>query len=348
MIAGSKLLRTTLWALCFQCVFLSLAHAHHETSAAESQAAGITVSGITVIETTPLNERSHDFLLDSEFLVKPMPVRVTLPANYHESPSTAYPVIYFLHGGAADHTQWTDLGIEAISEGMDVILVQPFGGQGSWYRDARYASVGSKIQWESYFIQDVIPWVDQHFRTHASAQQRAIVGLSMGGYGATVIAARFPEYFSSVSSFSGAVDISGWLVACWVGVSPFIDVRLPFTIFGLWPFDEQVRLQNNPLSLAENLKGKHLAFYFGNGNKGELDDYNPLNLPYRFMGWLQEKQVHNMNVAMHQKLLALGVEHDYKPYGDGMHAHAWWERSLKEELPIIMTVFEKNRTATEF
>lgn len=73
-----------------------------------------------------------------------------------------------------------------------------------------------------------------------------------------------------------------------------------------------------------------------------LDEYNPINFPYRFMGWLQEKQVHDMNVAMHNKLLALGIEHDYKPYGDGMHASAYWKRSLKAELPIIMEVFKRN------
>lgn len=298
-------------------------------------------SDIQVIETISINERTSDFLVSSVWLVKPTIIRVTLPKNYQESAS-AYPVLYLLHGGAADHTQWLDLGIEAESEKLNVILVQPEFGKGSWYRDAKFSSFGSQAKWESYFIHALIPWVDENFRTKAHAQQRALAGLSMGGYGAMVIAARFPDYFSSVSSFSGAVDISGWLVACWAGVSPFIEARLPFTIFGLCPFDKDVRLQNNPLSLAENLTGKHLAFYFGNGKKGPLDEFNWFNFPYRFMGWLQEKEVHDMNVAMHEKLASLNIPHDYKPYGDGMHASAYWKQSFKEELPIIMQVFEKN------
>lgn len=297
---------------------------------------------LQVLEVNQINERTRDFLVNSEYLLRPMMIRITLPKAYELEQLKTYPVIYLLHGGAADHTQWTELGIEALSENTDVILVQPFGGRGGWYRDARYGSFNSPIKWESFFIQHVIPWVDTNFRTKANAGQRAIAGLSMGGYGAMAIAARHPEYFSSVSTFSGALDISGWLVACWIGVSPFIDLRLPFTIFGIFPFDEEVRLQNNPLSLAENLKGKHLAFYFGNGKKGSLDTHSDFNLPYRFMGWLQEKEVHDMNVAMHKKLQALNIEHDYKPYGDGMHASAYWKKSLKEELPIIMKVFEKN------
>lgn len=325
----------------FILVFICVQFFLIKSALAEEPSIPNALSDIKVLEQTIISERTTDFLVSSQFLVKPTMLRITLPNHYQQS-EEAYPVLYLLHGGAADHTQWLDLGIEQESENLNVILVQPDGGKGSWYRDAKYSSFGTKAKWESYFIQALIPWVDENFRSKANAQQRAIAGLSMGGYGAMIIAARFPDYFTSVSSFSGAVDISGGLVACWIGVSPFIETRVPYTIFGMWPFDEKTRLENNPLTLAEHLKGKHLAFYFGNGNKGPLDDFSVFNLPYRFMGWLQEKEVHDMNIRMHQKLLALDIDHDYKPYGDGMHASAYWEKSFKEELPIIMQVFEKN------
>ena len=65
---------------------------------------------------------------------------------------------------------------------------------------------------------------------------------------------------------------------------------MPYSIFGLWPLDTKARQAHNPLNLAHNLAGMHLSFYFGNGNRGVLDnqnEYNPVNL---FMGWIQEAE----------------------------------------------------------
>lgn len=54
-------------------------------------------------------------------------------------------------------------------------------GENGWYVN-NYTN--PKMQWENYIIEDLIPYVDGHYRTVALREGRAIAGLSMGGYGA--------------------------------------------------------------------------------------------------------------------------------------------------------------------
>lgn len=285
-----------------------------------------------------INERITDFDIVSGNLVSGTTVRVMLPTGYTES-EKAYPVIYLLHGGGGTHEDWTIWGVQEIVGDLDVIIVQPSMGKGSWYADATVPGIFGTPKWETFFFEELIPWVDNTFKTDARREARAVVGLSMGGYGAMSYAARHPDHFVAAASFSGAVDTSGELVSNWIGVSPIIEGRMPYSIFGLWPLDALKRQKHNPLKLASNLRGMHLSFYFGNGKIGPLDSqvgYNPIAL---FMGWIQEAEVQRMNFSMHDRLNELGVVHNFYPYGDGQHSAGYWIRSFKDELPDLMRVF---------
>ena len=66
---------------------------------------------------------------------------------------------------------------------------------------------GGPPEWETFHIQQLIPWIDDRYRVDPSRAARAIAGLSMGGFGAMSYAARHPDLFSWAGSFSGAVDI---------------------------------------------------------------------------------------------------------------------------------------------
>ncbi len=58
-------------------------------------------------------------------------------------------------------------------------------------------------RFEDYFIRDVVPYIDRHYRTVADRQGRAVDGFSLGGFQAIKIAAQFPEMFSSAGAFDG-------------------------------------------------------------------------------------------------------------------------------------------------
>jgi hypothetical protein len=57
--------------------------------------------------------------------------------------------------------------------------------------------------WEGYFDHAVVPWVDAHLPTIATAAGRTLAGLSAGGYGAFDIGLRSPRLFGQVESWSG-------------------------------------------------------------------------------------------------------------------------------------------------
>jgi S-formylglutathione hydrolase len=140
-------------------------------------------------------------------------VTIYLPPGY-ESSDKHYPVIYLLHGYIGDNKLWFGKGyakvnLEPIMNELinkktivPMILVSPdsynrFGG--SWYINS--VSSGN---WEDFIVQDVVQFVDTHFRTIANAGSRGIAGHSMGGYGTVMIAMKHPDIFSTAYGLSSS------------------------------------------------------------------------------------------------------------------------------------------------
>jgi S-formylglutathione hydrolase FrmB len=97
-----------------------------------------------------------------------------------------------------------------IEEGQvrEMIIVVPSGVSeigGSFYVNSPVTG-----NWENYIVNDVVGYVDSHFRTLPQAESRGITGHSMGGFGALNIAMHHPDVFSAVYSMSpGLFDESG-------------------------------------------------------------------------------------------------------------------------------------------
>ncbi len=124
-----------------------------------------------------------------------------LPRDYAAS-GRRFPVLYLLHGFSGHYSDWCEkTRIVAYAKPYEEIVVMP-EGKNSWYVD-NYAN--PKMQWEDYIIDDLIPYVDGHYRTIASRQGRAIAGLSMGGYGAMFLGLKHHEMFAAAASLSGVV-----------------------------------------------------------------------------------------------------------------------------------------------
>ena len=130
--------------------------------------------------------------------------RVILPANYDDLPHRRYPVIYFLHGLPADSSAYrgnTWLANAMVSVGP-AILVLPQGARDQ-DTDPEYLNWGSGRNWENYIARELPHYIDAHFRTIRSPAGRAIVGVSAGGYGATIVGFHHPGTFSVIESWSG-------------------------------------------------------------------------------------------------------------------------------------------------
>jgi enterochelin esterase-like enzyme len=116
-----------------------------------------------------------------------------------------YPVAYLLHGLTGSPSEYPsgagllDFADGSIADGKTrpFIAVMPAAGSTAHY-DGEWAG-----PWETNLVDRVVPWVDAHLPTVATAAGRTIAGLSAGGFGAVNIAVRHPGLFGTIESWSG-------------------------------------------------------------------------------------------------------------------------------------------------
>jgi S-formylglutathione hydrolase len=134
-------------------------------------------------------------------------VSVYLPPGYASHPHRSYPVMYMLHGFTnTDLSYFGDdpiadldgIADRTISNGTarDMIIVTP--NAMTVYGGSNYSSGATTGDWESFVSDDLVGYVDRHFRTIAQAKGRGLAGHSMGGFGAMRIGMKHPDVFSSL------------------------------------------------------------------------------------------------------------------------------------------------------
>jgi pimeloyl-ACP methyl ester carboxylesterase len=149
--------------------------------------------------------------------------RIFLPPNYNRE-NKHYPVIYFLHGWGQRYFGEGDYQYAAYDSGNDnngdnianyvakhnVIVVKSDGYNRSpdepyYPRPYNVGPVETYRQFPVYF-PELIEYIDQHYRTIADRQHRAISGLSMGGFMTFWISAKYPDLFTAAGSFCGSPE----------------------------------------------------------------------------------------------------------------------------------------------
>src|SRR5665647_3968902 len=134
---------------------------------------------------------------------------IYLPPDY-ETSQRSYPVLYLLHGSGDDQTGWVQFGEvqhiadEAINQGRatPMIIVMPDANTG---QRGYFNSINGQWQYEDFFFQEFIPFVEKQYRIKGEKTYRAVAGLSMGGGGAFMYALHHPELFSAACPLSASV-----------------------------------------------------------------------------------------------------------------------------------------------
>lgn len=233
---------------------------------------------------------------------------VVLPADYGRgNGTTRYPVVYVLHGSGGNYADWTsNTQIGKLADRYHVILVMPDGGHESWYIDSPFDQAS---RYETYIGTEVVSWIDTHFRTIATRQTRAITGLSMGGFGALRIALDRQDTFGAAGSISGAVD-------------PRISEDEPGIdrVFGNPAHHADFWTRNAIVEDASSFEHAHIALTIDCG----VSDF-----------FVQS------NRTLHEKLIALGVPHDYAERPGG-HTWTYWSNSIRYQVLFFATAFHQN------
>ena len=126
-----------------------------------------------------------------------------------------YPVLYLQHGWGEDETAWSNQGHanlimdNLIAEGKiePFIIVMTYG----MTNDVKFGRINefTAKEFETVLVDELIPYIDNNFRTIADKKHRAMAGLSMGGFETKLITLRRPETFNYYGLLSGGVYAPG-------------------------------------------------------------------------------------------------------------------------------------------
>lgn len=129
---------------------------------------------------------------------------VVLPPEYKDHPDKRYPILYTLHGARAPYATYSEMSpLRRALRDRPMIVTCFDGDPVGMYVDS---PVKADSQFETFFFQEFVPYIDAHYRTNG---QRGVEGFSMGGFGAFQYMLCKPEMFCSVSAMSGAFRMGG-------------------------------------------------------------------------------------------------------------------------------------------
>jgi S-formylglutathione hydrolase FrmB len=265
---------------------------------------------------------------------------VLLPVGYARHPRAHLPVLYLLHGGGGTFRDWVDHGVEGLIDRESVvahlapfITVMPDGGRIGWFSDWAGRPTGSSgppPAYSTYFIDELVPWIDAHYRTRPTRAGRAIAGLSMGGFGAMSFASRYPDKFAVAGSFSGAVDTD---LAYPDHTNGLYEHYTDICMWGKPSTDKIAWRAVDPTYLASNLASVSLYLASGNGQPGDLN----VGAPSRHSA--TEAFIWQMNRRFAAALHAARVGFTSYFYGPGTHSWPYWLRDLRDFLPLMERTF---------
>ncbi len=239
---------------------------------------------------------------------------VIVPADYNdpEMQEEQYAVLYLLHGYSGTYDNWIKKKpeLQDLSNEHSVIIVCP-DGQDSWYLDS---PIDPKMQFETYITKELVSFIDNHYRTIADPEFRAITGLSMGGHGAMSLALKHPEVFWQCGSMSGGVDIV-----------PFPKSWKIKERLGVYEENKELWKETSVQGIVEKLESTNQRIIFDCG----VDDF-----------------FHKVNKTLHDTMVEKKIAHDYisRP---GRHNWAFWCNSIDFQMLFFAKGFAEAAAKAE-
>lgn len=237
----------------------------------------------------------QDVTFHSIALDRDMQYRIILPVALDKS--RRFPVVYLLHGGDGNFRDWSNYSDVAHFAEQGLILVMPEGDE-SYYMNA---ATRPKDRYEDYITSDLIRDVESRFPASNDRTHRAIVGVSMGGFGAVTLSLKHPDLFVFAAGISSAIDVPSRPFS-WKRIGQY---RGHAAIFGPW--GSQTRRNNDPFMLARKV--------------------DPSQVPYLYLTCGEQEGL----LPSNRKFAALLVQRHFEfEFHTGPGGHNWnqWNRVL--------------------
>jgi len=285
-------------------------------------------------------------------------VTVYLPPSYRTEHARRYPVIYLLHGGGGTDRSWTGRQanvpqsadkLVAARQLREMIIVMP--NAFTLHGGSMYSSSVTTGDWESYIAQDLVPYIDGHYRTIADRASRGLAGASMGGYGALRTAMKRAEVFSSLYILSaccltadinpspavmGAAEAARTREAA-LEAEPGGSTNLALMHAAAWSPNPTKPPLFLDLPIQEGkVRPDIVAKWAANAILAMLDQYVPRLKTYYAIGMDigTKDALLASNQDLHQALTRFGIVHVYEEY-DGGHNDKRAERVELKVLPFF-------------
>jgi putative tributyrin esterase len=192
----------------------------------------------------------RDVTFRSVALNRDMQYRVVSPASV--AVASRLPVVFLLHGGGGGFRDWTNYSDVARFAESGLIFVMPEGAA-SYYANAVDPP---QDRYEDYIVKDLISDVESKFPVATGRSKRAIVGVSMGGFGAVNLAFRHPDLFAFAGGISSAIDVPRRAFS----LKRLQQSRHYNSIFG--PSGSQTRRDNDPFVLVRTANPEAAPYLF--------------------------------------------------------------------------------------
>ncbi|GAA1165739.1 hypothetical protein GCM10009654_23300 [Streptomyces hebeiensis] len=314
--------------------------------------------GLTVVRDATEVHGSGDFTITvtTKQLSGRHKIRILLPGGYDAHPDRRWPVTYFLHGGGGTVD---DVAAAPALHSDSMITVVPDGGLKGWYADWLMQNTAEgAANWETFHLTQVVPFIDEHLRTRTDRAHRAVVGLSMGGYGSLHYAQARPDLFGQVAALSGGIDFGMAqiraavlatelnLVGAWCAVSgststsgsgkctgygPYVDSD---AIFGSpYPVLDADRVWKAvdpaaPVNLAK-LARTGITLYTGNNDI--------IDIHTAAASKTVKERLDKLSIPI--RLVNYGVGASLSPNCDGGHNYGCWAPAFADYVPRLEAAF---------
>ncbi len=141
------------------------------------------------------------------------PIWVYLPPGYDVEPGARYPSVYVIQGYTGHVAMWAnrtpyrqpflETADAVFASGDTPPCVVVYVDAWTAYGGSQFVDSAGTGAYHSYLCDEVVPWVDGHYRTIADARSRAVSGKSSGGFGAMITPMLRPDLFAALATHAG-------------------------------------------------------------------------------------------------------------------------------------------------
>jgi len=273
---------------------------------------------VAMIVAAQTGKVSDNLSMTSKILKMERKYAIYLPPDY-ETSQRSYPVLYLLHGSGDDQTGWVQFGEvlriadKSVFDGTatPMIIVMPDGNTG---RRGYFNDVKGDWNYEDFFFQELIPFIEKTYRAKIDKKYRAISGLSMGGGGTFMYALHHPELFSAACPLSASVGP-----------------------LNLEEASTRLKRQNPDVTEAQVSK------YFSTLSALELVNNMPEDQK-KAVRWYIDCGDDDMlsigNCLVHNAMLKTQIPHEFR-VRDGAHTWTYWRDALPKVLEFVSMSFHQ-------